>query len=129
MSQLYPLTKQINDLLPKVTETHQLNIWSDLKYFINAKGLIFHKVDIESWGGKLSDYIPLIQAPQIRQILLALKDVLEDKIYTNPVNYNNIDNADDLCSKWLDGLTPLIDSSPETVLSELVEVLENLLND
>jgi hypothetical protein len=35
--------------------------------------------------------------------------------------------AEALCQKWLDGLTPLFDTNPVAVLTELNEVLENLL--
>jgi len=39
----------------------------------------------------------------------------------------NLDNpAEALCQKWLDGLYPLFDREPETVLQELVEVLEKI---
>jgi hypothetical protein len=129
--------------------------------------------------------VPAIQAPQIRAILLAFKEVLgsnpyhaeikrkldtefggygypypEDHkfykggsiidFYTNVSQkqkyfaHNPIVNAswgarymeelnntpktksEALCAKWLDGLTPLFDTSPEQVLSKLLEILKAL---
>jgi hypothetical protein len=82
-------------------------------------------------------YIHLIQEPEIRQILLAFKEIfdslprnyfynlewfrLEDSFHTLGTSMSVI-----LCAKWLDGLTPLFDREPETVLSELLEVLKTL---
>lgn len=100
---------------------------------------------------------PVIESPQIRQILIGLKDVLGDNADYKKERYNWVKNKNDerfiadnkkdcvfvinykidkiykksqaeaLCQKWLDGLNPLFEREPKTVLQELIEILENLL--
>lgn len=99
---------------------------------------------------------PVLKLPQIRQILIGLKKVLgenpeykQDRWLLDNLNkrYENKElteysliaclkssvektpksQAEALCQKWLDGLEPLFDREPETVLQELIEILENLL--
>ena len=103
---------------------------------------IMHRAELESYS---EDYpinyheeFPAIQEPQILRILVAL-DILfeslarnffynlewlkiEDKSYPLGTHTSEI-----LCNRWLDGLEPLFDREPETVLQELVEILENLM--
>ena len=152
MSQTYELNKQINDLLPKVAQRHGIKIEIEL----TNKALVtmtsyskeFYSVCIgENQDLKLQrNYIcPLIEAPQIKQILNALKGVLgENPKYTLFVglddNWHATNSRNDifasvhktksdaLCAKWLDSLNPLIDTNPEQVLSELVDVLNQLLD-
>jgi hypothetical protein len=76
------------------------------------------------------------------QILLAFRDVLKDKkidknaewfksvketdicpYYGEKVKQNQVEA---LCQKWLDGLNPLIDREHKTVLTELIQILENI---
>jgi len=128
---------------------------------IRSKEEIFHfllmSTDRDQLGRKR--FIEVIEAPQIRQILLAFKEVLGHnpeyiewqnknesfKDVRQSISYNTIQvrkliafiefrseqnpimkQAEALCTKWLDSLTPLIDREPETVLSELLEVLKAL---
>lgn len=99
----------------------------------------------EDWQFEIGEY-------QIKQILNALKDLLGENpeyeelenaiknLYkdggydryvmcvTHIVNkYIPQSQAEALCQKWLDGLNPIFDSNPEMVLTELLEVLENLI--
>ena len=170
MSQLYTLTKQINDLLPKVASKYDLkiNVENDSEFYQNKNTEVYQvwtddAMRLEQECGSPSNYkytsIKAIQAPQIRQILLILKDVLgknpnfkggshealgsgswhyvDGKLKAEIIHYDDDGDDDDelnlfsyaesLCGKCCDGLTPLIDTNQEQVLSELVEVLENLL--
>ena len=114
----YNLTKQINDLIPILNEKY------GMKNYYNFTGAI--------------------QAPQIRQILFELKDVLD--VLANTKTHTETDKmiggmraigfefksqsqfkAEALCRKWLDGLTPLIDTEPDKVLEELLEILKKLV--
>ena len=110
----------------------------------------------QSWNGQQREVeISSKDLPdQIKQILIALEKVLEENPEILKINnqgygdcrleysgdhYLIIDYWDDireigyikyseaLCQKWLDGLNPLITTNPDQVLSELIEVLENLL--
>jgi len=102
-----------------------------------------------------------IQAPQIRQILLALQDELGENPEYKRVKadldhewkLSLLDSeiskqvsetirifggfilvgipekqSEALCKKWVDTLTPLFDKDPEKVLTEFLELLENLNN-
>jgi hypothetical protein len=57
---------------------------------------------------------PSIQQPQIRQILISLKD-----------KYTSESKAEALCARWLDGLEPMFERVPVKVLDELKEALSN----
>jgi hypothetical protein len=89
---------------------------------------------------------PAIQTPQIRQILLAFKEVLGanpeytkiqktssfEETYISAYNFGfqygitPDSQAEALCSRWLDGLEPMIEREPETVLSELLDILKKI---
>lgn len=69
-----------------------------------------------------------------REIINNIKDFMREKdefckMYGIDAKLQTItkSQAEALCQKWLDGLEPLFDREPETVLQELIEVLENLL--
>jgi len=58
------------------------------------------------------------------QIELAVRDLHKEFVgKSNPESF-----VQAFCQKWLDGLTPLFDKEPETVLEELLEILTKLLN-
>jgi hypothetical protein len=110
------------------------------------------KIHVELTRLGLEIEVNSIQAPQIRRILRAL----EEDLGSNPdidrwqkqadevkpiyfgdecMQYYQVCGnimmlpktlAEALCSRWLDGLDPLFEREPETVLEELLEVLENL---
>jgi len=162
MSKQYELTKQIHAILPLIAEKYGKEIvltgdfvWlkKDGQYKIHHKQysavllMVEKEIKIKSLA---------IQAPQIRQILLALQDELgkNPEIHKKDVMLKQISETDFsdyrkgiemglathaknnlpwyysevLCHKWLDGLNPLFDSEPITVLTEFLEVLENLNN-
>jgi len=54
------------------------------------------------------------------QVLFKQKWVYETELQSLPQS-----KAEALCKKWLDGLKPLFDREPGTVLEELINVLEN----
>jgi hypothetical protein len=145
MSQTYELNKQINDLLPKVAQKYDLGEIFEEMYcpeWIAEHGGICHISEMDLDDGY--DY-PVMGSDQIRQILNALKDVLgKNPKYTLYVglgdNWHATNSRNDifasvpktksdaLCAKWLDSLNPLIDTNPDQVLSELVDVLNQLLD-
>jgi hypothetical protein len=104
----------------------------------------------------------IMEAKQIRQILVAFKDILgenpEIEIFEKAIKGNEVkisspayldtewvkvfkihnegleiikkmtpkSQAEVLCQKWLDGLEPLIETNPEQVLNELLEILKTI---
>jgi hypothetical protein len=154
MPNLYNLTAQIHQNLQKVCEKYgleKLEIESDYILLPDDCG-----PRIFIGGASLRNEIPAIQSPQIRQILLAFKEVLGEnpnfKLLENAIKENQLlcnnkytglitvsdiflldgglpipkSQAEALCQKWLDSLTPMFDREPETVLTELLELLEIL---
>jgi hypothetical protein len=167
---LYTYHEQLHPLIQAKAEKFgiEINIQNDFYYYVAGEKYpekiqyiaICNKFDntckfdipIFGQNGALDKIkeLSFIQAPQIRQILLAFREVLGvnpeyNKVYNN--FYDIIDNgistsedihnflqlklppktkSDALCAKWLDGLTPLFDTQPELVLSELLEVLKAL---
>jgi hypothetical protein len=180
MSKKYELTKQIHEILTQINKKYGLNIeikgeyiykemltkdkTVDDVYLQHLHPDFFSDVVVE---GKLMSWdsykiLPVIQAPQIKQILFGLKDVLGESddwksaklemeedgdfgdlsniIYDKSffcvynIKYNESiiygstkSQAEALCAKWIDGLTPLIESEPEKVLEELKETLTKML--
>jgi len=189
--QQFQLNQKINEILPKLaekygkeieienykvlylkendeTEIGDCIIGSYINYISNTGDLM----TVGEQGGIATtishDWIVKIEAPQIRQILLALQDVLgENPEYTQMQilknKYADVTNvlypaviveeyrikanmlakkiayeillekavvyySEALCKKWVDTLTPLVDREPVTVLTEFLEVLENLNN-
>lgn len=163
MSNLYPLRARIHELLPQINQKYGLEIevesdfywYVETSYFegVHKRPGCFYKDD--GFYERVFDAaIDDIQAPQIRQILVGLQEVLGEnpelhskrldnyseflEAFKNdtPIEakYTELKNeaipefqAEVLCQKWLDGITPLFDREPEPVLQELVEVLEHLL--
>lgn len=161
----YPLSKKINELLPLVAEKYgvEIEIEAEKHYcqYIYEEGLgedIEIQPSSELEGSDYEPICPVIEAPQIKQILIALKEVLgetnqdfrnvqkiiekgfeiEARLETRANLKSVIEyllmvakppqgKADFLCLRWLDGLNPLNDTNPDQVLTELVEVLKNLL--
>jgi hypothetical protein len=183
MSNTYQLTKKIYELLPQVKDKYGLEFEIESDYWYHTpkksdfKNRIFHYSEISNHfynfeTKHLKDYfIPAIQEPQIRQILVVLSRVLgenpekyseqseanfwlteiEKWLETKKTKVNNQEfflnkaiyqygvrigkllvipdsKAEALCQKWLGGLKPLFNRESKTVLQELVEILENLLN-
>jgi hypothetical protein len=152
-SNQYQLTTQIHQNLPKVCKKYgleELEIESEFYYTGEGENYFYYNFDYPK--EKLKNCIPKPQSPQIRQILIHLQEVLGEnpehikcdlklgkpsydlddmvKSYNEgfSAGRNQIKTrAEALCQKWLVGLTPLFDTNPEQVLTELNEVLENLL--
>lgn len=160
MSNLYTLTAKIHEILPQINQKYGLAIKVESDYIIDHNSEIWHlKVDLD---GEHNGEPYAIQAPQIRQILVGLKDVFENQkdplaerfgnkmqekliAYIHDPEYPLTDNqkeiciahiiqrkqqlysAEALCQKWLDSLTPMIDTNPTVVLEELITILEGLI--
>ena len=159
MSNLYNLTQQLHQTIKEKAEKHglELVIESDYIWFYqNLKSKTgedlsgyycecFNANDTDHPG----DFISAIQAPQIRQILLAFKEVLgenpiltenrnlyekygskfnfvEFSVFKEITNYIVEFQAEAIGQKWLDGLEPMIDRELEQVLTELLEILKTL---
>jgi hypothetical protein len=144
MSNTYPLHQTINELLPQLNQKYGLKIEIYSDYFL----LPFDSEPrIDGGGDKMEKEIPAIQAPQIRQILFGLREVLgsnsnktlQDEDYCGycgrdmitPEPYSESGNLDD---KWFrpinkkgDYCKSLIDREPDTVLQELIEIIKELL--
>jgi len=151
MSTLYQLTKTLHTLAQKKAKKHGLELVIKSDFMIDKNGEIYQNAEFMN-GGMTKDLLPTIQEPQIRQILLAFKDVLgenPEKIELGffAINFNIFGDKNDmkkwnklseviedlpksqaeaLCKKWLDGLSPLIDSDPEKVLEELKQILQSI---
>ena len=144
MYNLYTITSKIHELLLQVAQRHDLKIeiQSANYYSIINGDLGFYHVTQNYWN---NDSINAIHSDQIRQILNALKGVLgKNPKYTLFVglddNWHATNSRNDifasvpktksdaLCAKWLDSLNPLIDTNPDQVLSEVVDVLNQLLD-
>lgn len=129
---MYELTKQIHELLPQVKanakslgfwdELNFDNIESDCDYFISYN----LPVKIVHYSNWCEGYIKAIQAPQIRQILHTIDVFIEYKVDSSAWPYYQR-SASEFCRKWVDGLTPLFDTNPEQVLTELRDILKDLL--
>jgi hypothetical protein len=149
MPNLYQITKQLHETVQEKAKKHnlELEIESD-KYYGNHK--ITENIQLVSSDlayhlaidNNFDHIFGVIQADQIRQILVAFKDVLiDDKIKKNAEWFKDIketdicpycgfriiqNQAEDLCDRWLDGLNPLFDREPEKVLTELNKILSEL---
>jgi hypothetical protein len=145
MSNLFELTKKLHQTIQEKAEKHGLetkikNIFRECEYFFyeifDVEGTITQRLSsvylYEPIGRREPPFkrlCPAIQAPQIRQILLAFKEVLGESEEIKELNIKNTPNrfyVDELCSRWLDGLEPLFVREPETVLTELLEILKNI---
>jgi hypothetical protein len=162
MSKRYELTKQIHELLTQIKTKYGLDIEIkgeyiyqemltkdkaiDCVYLQHLHPDFFSRLVVEGELNSWDSYkiLPVIKDQQIRQILFALKDILDDIANTkNRFQREGISGtmrviefgfgrqpelkAEALCEKWLDGLNPLIESEPEKVLEELKETLTKLL--
>jgi hypothetical protein len=148
---LYIITAELHELIQAKAEKFGIEITylaTQSDYLILENGrtpswnyATDYNSDFKERYGHLKGCFKL-EAPQIKHILLAFKEVLG---YNPELGKHNGDfndyvkgwndsfrcympeyQAEALCAKWLDGLTPLFDSKPETVLSELLEVLKAL---
>lgn len=134
MNNLYKLTKEIHDVLRELKFIFPTKIQMEMPYNVKHN-------------------ITLLTSNAIRQILVALEGVLgESNEHKNwkrlgaEIGIHGIIQCDHgfqdyarrmyaeskplysfaeiWCNRWLDGLNPLFDREPETVLKELLEILE-----
>lgn len=151
MTKIYDLTKQIHQLIEKINEKYGLII--NIKYSGYVHDCLFPEPRLERY--KEPVYYQ-IKPHHIRHILLSLSDTLDENYFNQEtaneeakqqnyfssaelsdafergyysclLNFHHKTIAEALCQKWLDGFNPMIDTDPEKVLSELLEVLENLI--
>jgi len=125
MSNLYNLTQQINKVIQEKAQKHGLEIEIGSNFLLLNDGELQHEYQYKHFNNHNGQIVrPLcvlaIEAPQIRQILIVLEDVLNQ--FPKPYWVN----SENLCQKWLDGLHPLFDREPETVLAELLNILKSL---
>ena len=133
---LYTITAELHEIIQEKAQKYgvEIDVTND-KYWVvidlSKDPVICSKDWINENLGFGEGEIIAIQAPQIRQILLAFREILEKdgNIYTCRDNQriwigNQV--SETLCKVWLDGLTSFFDTQPETVLSELLEVLKDL---
>lgn len=134
LQQQYQLCQKIHQLLPQINQKYGLEIEVESEYFIAKpiKGIgadkekKFELVSADYIDYKEEEYsyewekIPAIQEPQIRQILVGLQEVIRQ----NP----NLYPAVSYWADWMHGFpTCRFDTDPILVLTELLEILENLL--
>jgi hypothetical protein len=151
MSKQYQLTKQIHEILPKVEKKCKVKIKIESDFMIDEFGCHHFCGGLTSQFKDQHWMTILIKAPQIRQILMALERVLGENPKFLSLEYQIESLVDDngenriarllerqlgktkymkaqaLCQYWLDGLDPLFNQKPETVLKELLKILENLI--
>jgi hypothetical protein len=151
MPNLYNLTAQLHQTIQTKAKEFGIEIEIKSEYLILSDGRFTSNDQKKHYHNHLlqiKQIVPAIQAPQIRQILSVFKDVLgKNAKYSKYIlkineainfdkgfclNYKECLNppaetkAEALCQKWLDGLEPLFDREPETVLTELLETLKTL---
>jgi len=133
MSKLYKLTKQTNQLVKELAKQEEIEIEIDTDFLIDEFGN--HHFCGYSLLNELKDYTwttPLIEAPQICQILKAFEEIINLGIYIVNSQISHLwgHNTKDLCQKWLNyrqDYTRMIDSKPERVLEELNQILKKSL--
>jgi len=120
----YTLHQTIHELLPQLNLKYGLKLEVESDYFVSENGNKYHNYQIPFTedGNSAIPFIPAIQAPQIRQILLGLQNLLGLQIYE--FEQNNLCFAEDGNGKVLQ---PLIDREPDQVLQELIEIIKELL--
>jgi hypothetical protein len=156
MSNTYQLHQQIHTLIQEKAKKHGLEIEIEPTNLAGWKVPMCYTPDGEIWQMdykkankmfKTDKYVPILFAPQIRQILVAFKEVLGENpekidltgltgfesafaIFKNGLIAKSYSKA--LDDKWLGASEdeegnyqqPLIDREPETVLTELLEILQ-----
>lgn len=143
MSNLYTTTARILELLPQVCAKYGLEFEVEFYFVLSPEGKKIAKWEIvkDITIQNKQDYIPAIEEPQIRQILVGLFGVWEATQKNHQAKAENPsfkNRAEELERRWLCFRTDLVDSTyitypplfdrePETVLTELITILENLL--
>lgn len=151
LQQQYLYCQKIHQKLPEVKAKYGLKFEVESDYYVAEDNKIYQNYMLP-FNGETGDaeinFYPAIQAPQIRQILVGLQEVLDsfNQIFIGKECIYNITFADKTATltiddRWLrpyikqanpyltlkDYGLPLFDTNPETVLQELDQILENLL--
>jgi hypothetical protein len=145
MSNLYTATQNLTKAVQEKAKKLGLEIEIE-----NYLGVLNNGTTIVSAYSRpvFNDAVVAIQAPQIRQILLAFQEALENDLNEphtmfvkceycgfesdckEDIDTSNTDNyiskAEALCAKYLDGLNPMFDREPIQVLEELTEIINNI---
>lgn len=154
MFNLYRITKEIHGLLPKVEEAKNVKFEIRFEKFID--GRLQGYIEGDYYAGH-SDQASLFELRQILKALegvlgkgkmcldleiIEYEDQLPEmtqKEFNYWHDHSWVDivrvgykpywetKAEAPCQKWLDGLDPLFDREPETVLTELRNVLKTLI--
>jgi hypothetical protein len=134
MSNLYTVTKQIHETIQDKAKKYGLENPFTLLLDEFDKIMPLTEDIYEEYAITENEIIEKLPN-QIRQTLLAFKNVLgenpEYTKYENKAQFHYFvtlqkNYADALCNKWLDSLTPMFATNPETVLTELLEILKTL---
>ena len=146
MNKMYETTEKIHEVIDLINEKYSLEIdiisdnnnviyYTDIvvnttincsENYISDTGELM-SLDSNNYIGftLAEDWQFAIGEKQIKQILVGFKDLLGDtKEYEDMIVAKS--QAEVLCHKWLDGLNPMFESEPELVLTELLEMLENM---
>jgi len=156
MSNLYRITATLHTLAQEKAKKHGLELEIEPTNLAGWKIPMCYAPNGEVWqmncknANKMfkTETVLIFFEPQIRQILWVFRDVLGENPEYTATNWTyggvvdpNFQNeelwraklerfpksqAEALCHKWLDGLNPLINSEPETVLTELITILESI---
>ena len=126
ISNLYTLTKSLHGIIQEKAKKHGLEdeiIMGDWELQISKQGEFVSYRDVINRIAlkqtKSDDWCWAIQAPQIRAILLAFQNKLGIK-----VNKFERENLSFIHDKEGQLILPLIESEPERVLTELLEILK-----
>jgi hypothetical protein len=137
MSNLYNLTQQIHILAQEKAKKHGLELVIEGNWFLHPRTGPFlstekmEPLQPKDWQEFMDECLLAIQADQIRQILVVFKDVLGKTQKLSLTPKSRVKALDD---KWLGASEdeqgnyqlPLFTQEPETVLTELLEILKSI---
>jgi len=135
---IYEITKSIHSEIERLKQKLGLEIEIESDKKISARDILFYRFETDISKFEQENSVWFIQPPQIRQILVGLQEVLGENPEWREANNSFIESsvnilhyfpqsqAQALCNKWIDGLNPLFDREPETVLIELLKILKIL---
>jgi len=156
MSNLYKLTKEIHELLPQVKAKYGLEFEVKAEKCIYCDKQNEYQEEktealLEAPQWFIDGSLAKLEEKQLRQILVALKGVLGEnpeflsleykienlidesgegrisRLFSRRLGGTKYFKAETFCQNWLDGLDPLFDREPETVLTELRDLLKSLI--
>ena len=131
MEKTHKIAQEIHELIDKINIKYKLCIYNKADQYLYTDGELY----------------VFIQETRIKQILIGLKDLLGVNPHweSEQEHFYKLEStgvclfglrlkssqpkykAEALCARWLDGLEPMFVSEPEAVLTELKEVLEEII--